>query len=107
MRGIGSLLRRTTSVRRTASATPPAGRQRRRFWFESVFALVSGILAVVTLVVPDWIEVVFKVDPDHHSGSLEWAISAAFLAAAVVAGALARRESRRALVAAPALSRPR
>ncbi len=104
MRGISSLLRRTTSVRRAALATAPV---RGRFWVESVFALVSAILALVTLAVPDWIEAVFNVDPDHHSGSLEWAISAAFFAAAVVAGALARRESRRALVAAPALPRPR
>jgi hypothetical protein len=70
MGGTRSLLRRTTS------GISPAGRHRGRFWFESVFALVSAILSVVTLVVPDWIEAVFNVDPDHHSGALEWAIAA-------------------------------
>jgi hypothetical protein len=101
MRGTVSLLRRNSP------GILPARRNAGRFWFESVFAVVSAILSVVTLVLPDWIEAVFNVDPDHHSGTLEWAIAAALLAAAVAAGALARRESRRPLVEAPVVPRPR
>jgi len=37
-------------------------------------AVVSGILAVLTLVVHDWIEAVFGVDPDGGSGLVEAAI---------------------------------
>jgi hypothetical protein len=42
---------------------------------------VLGILTVVlagatvgTAIVPDWLEVVFGVDPDAGSGALEWAV---------------------------------
>jgi hypothetical protein len=94
-------------LRRATSGTSPAGRRRGRFWFETVLALVSAVLSVVTLVVPDWIEAVFNVDPDQHGGTLEWAIAAAFLAAAVTAGALARRERRRPLTTALVMSGPR
>ena len=93
-------------LRRTTSGSSPVGPRGGRFWFESLFAAVSAILSVGTLVVPDWIEAVFNVDPDQDSGALEWAIVASLLAAAVVAGALARRESRRPVVEALVMPRP-
>ena len=63
-----------------------------RFWFEATLAVASGLLGLITLVWRDWIEIVFGVDPDHHSGWLEWVIVFALLLIAVIAGALARAE---------------
>jgi hypothetical protein len=53
---------------------------------ELACAFVSGILAVLTLAVHDWIEVVFGVHPDGASGSAEVAI---VVALAVISLALA------------------
>ena len=72
---------------------------RLRFWFETGMAIVTGILFVITLVQRDWIEVVFKVDPDNRSGSLEWVIVAAFLVVTITLLALASYEWRRARAA--------
>jgi len=47
---------------------------RTRYILELACAVVSGILAVLTLVVHDWIEAVFGVDPDGGSGLVEAAI---------------------------------
>ena len=57
-------------------------------------AVTSAFLALLTLVVPDWIEEVFHVDPDGGNGSLEWLIVAVFVIAAVVFGRRARAELR-------------
>ena len=69
-------------------------RTRYRIW--AVLAIISAVLAVVTLVWKDWIEIVFRVDPDGGSGWLEWAIAAAALVATLTFGALARRDRPRA-----------
>jgi DMSO/TMAO reductase YedYZ heme-binding membrane subunit len=69
---------------------------RARFWLESVLALLCGVLAVVTLVWRDWIERLTGVDPDRHSGALEWAIVAGLLVLTVVIASAARVEWRRA-----------
>jgi predicted lysophospholipase L1 biosynthesis ABC-type transport system permease subunit len=73
---------------------------RTRFWLESILGLVTAALAALTAVVPAWVEEVFGVDPDGHSGVLEWAIVLVLLALALalaltLAGA-ARRELARA-----------
>src|SRR2546422_11460621 len=47
---------------------------RRRFWAEMGLGLASAVFVLLTLLWKDWVEIVFKVDPDHHGGSLEWAI---------------------------------
>jgi hypothetical protein len=54
---------------------------RLRCTLELACAFVSGILAVLTFLVHDWIEVVFGVDPDGGSGRAEVAIVAALFAA--------------------------
>lgn len=51
-----------------------AGKLRHRFWIESIIGSGTGILALVTLIWRDWIEVVFGVDPDKGNGSTEWLI---------------------------------
>jgi hypothetical protein len=63
---------------------------------ELVLALAALGLALITLVWNDWIEIVFRVDPDAGNGSLEKAIVIVLLAAAIVAAWLARTEWRRA-----------
>jgi hypothetical protein len=70
---------------------------RRRFWFELATAISSIALLMITLVWNDWIEPMFGVDPDHHSGSLEWAVAVVAFAVAATFSITARYEWRRRL----------
>ena len=70
-----------------------------RFWIETSIAIVTSILFVVTLLQRDWIEIVFGVDPDNHSGTLEWLIIGALLVATITLFTLARYEWHRAQAA--------
>ena len=72
---------------------------RTRFWIESALALLSGALTVLTLLWTDWIELVFRVDPDAGNGAMEWAIVVIALAATLAFAVLARVEYRRAALA--------
>lgn len=66
------------------------------FWIEAALALVNAALLVVTVVWNDWIEIVFDVDPDAGSGSVEWAVVAVTFVLTLAFVALARGEWRRA-----------
>jgi hypothetical protein len=66
-----------------------------RFWIETVAAVASGVLAVLTIFVPDWIEVTGW-DPDNHSGAAEWWVVAALAVVAVASAVAARLEWRHA-----------
>ncbi len=66
------------------------------FWIEAVLATCGGLLAILTIVRNDWIETVFRVDPDQGNGSVEWIVVVALLAIAAGLGTLAGREWRRA-----------
>jgi hypothetical protein len=79
----------------TGDVMPMPANSRRRFWVESVLASVSALLAVVTAISREWIELLTGWDPDHGDGSLEWAIVVGLAAVAVVAGITARVEWRR------------
>ena len=68
----------------------------RRFWLELGLAGFSAFLLLLTLVTREWIEIVFRVDPDHGNGSLEWLIVVAALVATVTFSVLARLEWQRA-----------
>jgi hypothetical protein len=65
---------------------------RARFWIELFAAVACGLLAIVTLVVGEWIEVVFGVDPDAGSGTAEWLVVVLLGAGVVVSALLARYE---------------
>ena len=65
-----------------------------RFWVETILGSASALLAILTTFWHDWIESVFRVDPDHGNGGLEWAIVAVLAICAVVLFALARFEWR-------------
>ena len=73
---------------------------RRRFWAESVTAAIAAVLALVTVIWPDWIEIVTGSSPDGGSGALERAVVAGLAAAAMLLAAAARAEWRRAAPAA-------
>ena len=72
-------------------------RVRRRFWLEIAFVVVALVLWIATLVWPDWIELVFHVDPDQSDGSLERTISILLPAIGVFWLILSGWEWRRAL----------
>ncbi|MQS10917.1 ABC transporter permease [Streptomyces kaniharaensis] len=63
---------------------------RPRFWLETALGSLSGLLFLITLAWPEWIETLLGVDPDAGSGVAEWLVAA--LAASVTAAcALAAR----------------
>ncbi len=62
-----------------------------RFWIEIGLASITGLLAVITPVLPDWIEFVSGWDSDQHDGSVErlivvglFLVTAAILALAAI-----------------------
>ena len=57
----------------------------------NIFAIVLALAAILTAIWPNWIELVFRVDPDQGSGALEWGIVGLFAALAVMASMMARR----------------
>ncbi len=66
---------------------------------EVALALLSLGLLVLTLAWSDWIEALFRIDPDHGDGSLEWAVVGLTAVSAVVFSGLAAHRWR--LVRAP------
>jgi hypothetical protein len=69
---------------------------RSTFWIKTVVASVAAALTIVTVLWRDWIEQLFGIDPDHHSGSLEWELVAALSLVALLFAVSARREWYRA-----------
>jgi hypothetical protein len=68
---------------------------RARLWLETALATLSGFLAVLMLLNREWIEALTGVDPDHHDGSLEWAIVAGLVLLCAALAVVARAEWRR------------
>jgi hypothetical protein len=71
-----------------------------RFYVEAVLGAAAAGLFLLTLVWNDWIEIVFKVDPDAGDGSLEKSICVLLMAVAVASAWMARTEWRRMRAAA-------
>ena len=65
------------------------------FAFETVLGGGALALAMITVIRPDWLEIVFGVDPDRHSGSFEWLIVGICVAIAAIFGIAARAQWRR------------
>jgi uncharacterized membrane protein len=65
------------------------------FWIEIGLAALTGLLALVTPVFPDWIEFVSGWDPDQHDGSVERMIVVGLFVVTVVMVVLAAIEWRR------------
>ena len=62
-----------------------------RWRLELALAGFFAILTVQTAAAPNWIEVVFRVDPDVGNGSLEWALVAGFGVLAAIAAIMGQR----------------
>jgi hypothetical protein len=71
------------------------GQARKRLRIEVGLAILSVLLFVATPLWPEWIEIVFGVDPDHGNGSIEWLIMELTAMSAVVAIFLAGTDWRR------------
>jgi uncharacterized membrane protein len=65
------------------------------FWIEIGLAAITGLLALITPIFPDWIEFVSGWDPDQHNGSVERKIVVGLFVVTVVMVALAASEWRR------------
>jgi hypothetical protein len=68
---------------------------RRLFWVEVALAAITGLLALITPIFPDWIEFLSGWDPDQHDGSVEWMIVVGLFVVTIVMVALAAIEWRR------------
>ncbi len=68
---------------------------RRLFWVEIGWAAITGLLALITPIFPDWIEFVSGWDPDQHDGSVERMIVVGLVVVTIVMAALAAFEWRR------------
>jgi hypothetical protein len=66
-----------------------------RLWIEIFFGGISAALFAITLALPDWIERVFDIAPDHGDGSTEWAWAAGFAIVTAVLVIDAQRIRRR------------
>ncbi|GLS18546.1 hypothetical protein GCM10007874_15630 [Labrys miyagiensis] len=71
-------------------------RHRARLFVEITLAAVFALVFFVTVIWPDWIELVFGADPDQGSGDIEWTIAALTGVIALGCSILARTELRRA-----------
>ena len=65
------------------------------FWIEIGLAAITGLLALITPIFPDWIEFVSGWDPDQHNGSVEWMIVVGLFVVTIVMVVLAAIEWRR------------
>jgi hypothetical protein len=70
---------------------------RARFWAEAALGSVTAGLTMLTLLSREWIEILFRVDPDGGDGSIEWAIVGGLLVLTLFLSWLARAEWRNAL----------
>jgi hypothetical protein len=69
-------------------------RSSRRLRLEIGLAALSALLFVATVAWPEWIEMIFGVDPDHGDGSLEWLIMGVTALCAIGASLRARADWR-------------
>ena len=66
-----------------------------RMVIELVLAAIGGVLTVVTVIWPTWIESLLGESPDGGDGSAERLFALGWLAATVLFAVLARRDWRR------------
>ena len=60
---------------------------------------LTGILFGITLVWHNWVEIIFKMDPDQGSGLFEWLVVGTLLVVTIALVFLARYEWRKAQTA--------
>jgi hypothetical protein len=69
---------------------------RPRFWLEVALAILTAAAAIATILWPEWIEVVFGIEPDEGSGTLELGVTLTTAIASGVLAMAARTDWRRA-----------
>ena len=62
---------------------------------EFVTTCFSSVMAIITIAWPDWIELVFRTDPDHGNGAIEILIAGLLVAVAVASAVAVRAQIRR------------
>ena len=72
-------------------------RYRLRLFVELSLGIICGSLALLTLIWRDWIEAIVRIDPDQHSGALEWGIVLGLATVTAVLALVARLEWRGAI----------
>jgi hypothetical protein len=77
---------------------PSQRRTRTRFWVETALAGLTGALLLLTLSWHDWLEAL-GIDPDNHSGAVEWRIVAGLFTLFIAFAVSVWREWRRKVVA--------
>jgi hypothetical protein len=68
------------------------------FWWEAAGAVASAALFILTLFNREWIEVLFGVEPDAGSGSMEWAVVVVLAALTLLSVTAVSREWRRSVM---------
>jgi hypothetical protein len=66
-----------------------------RFWVEVAMGFASAALLALTLVLPNWFEVLFGLAPDDGDGSAEWGLVVALAVLAILLFGSAGRTWRR------------
>ena len=66
-----------------------------RITIEALLAITCLVLAIVTIVDPEWIEELTGADPDAGSGTIEWLVVIGFGLASIILSRLAWRTARR------------
>ena len=62
---------------------------------EAALAGFTGLLAILSAVWPQWTELLFHLDPDHHNGRAELLIIVGFALGSLISGAAARWQAAR------------
>lgn len=71
-----------------------------RFYVEVGAGVITTALFLATLLYPDWIETLFRIDPDNASGWLERLVVGGLLVMTIALLSLARREWRKTIAIA-------
>lgn len=59
-------------------------RLRGRFRLECMLALLGACTTVIAVIWPNWIEMLFRVEPDNGNGSTEYGLAIGLLAATLL-----------------------
>lgn len=62
---------------------------------ETALAGLAGLAAIVSIFWRDWIEILFRWDPDHHSGNAEFLFIAGLALVSILLGCSARWQAVR------------
>jgi hypothetical protein len=70
--------------------------RRPRFWLEVALAILTAGAAIATIAWPEWIELVFGIEPDEGNGTLELGVTLTIAIMSAILTMAARTEWRRA-----------